>query len=411
MADGDSGSEPAHDCLSCFTIDASDIETRARAGTLRTRRGAVATPAFMPVGTQAAVKALSPDEVRATGAEILLANTYHLMLRPGIDIVRAAGGLHEFMAWDGPILTDSGGFQVYSLAERHDVSEAGVRFRSHLDGSTWDLSPESSLGLQLGFGSDVIMPLDDVVGYPSTPDEQERATSRTHRWLARTVRRFQQFEEQSDGARPLLFGIAQGGFSPQERRASVRFVAEQPVDGLAIGGLSVGEPKELMQELLGASVEPAPADRPRYMMGVGSPEDLWAGVAAGVDLFDCVHPTRVARRGGLFTRAGRVNITASRFRSEFRPIEDDCDCATCRTFTIAYLHHLFHARELLAYRLASIHNLRFVQREMARMRNGIRAGTFASDMRAFLGGYHTADRDAAELQRSRLREARQRAGS
>jgi len=388
-----------------FELTARDGKTAARAGVLRTRHGSVVTPAFMPVGTQASVKSLTPDEVRRTGAEILLVNTYHLMLRPGVDLIKAADGVQRFMSWDGPILTDSGGFQVFSLAHRRDVREVGVRFRSHLDGSSWQLTPESAIDLQLAFGSDIIMPLDDVVGYQSTADEQRAAMELTHRWLARTVEHVRHVRQAIHGAEPRLFGIAQGGFTPHGRAISAHVVAEAPVDGCAIGGLSVGEPKPLMSELLTASIEYLPDDRPRYLMGVGSPEDLWTAVALGVDMFDCVHPTRVARRGGLFTRRGRVNITASRFRAAFTPVEEDCDCDTCRTFSVAYLHHLFRSRELLAYRLASIHNLRFVQREMARMRTAIQEGTFGSAMSAFLDGYQAADREAAELQRYR-RQAR-----
>ena len=403
MADRDSAAQAAIDTRAWFQVIARDVATAARTGVLRTRRGEVATPAFMPVGTQAAVKSVTPEEVRRTGADILLANTYHLMLRPGVDVIRSAGGIQRFMAWDGPILTDSGGFQVFSLAQRRDVREAGVRFRSHLDGSAWELTPEAAVDLQLGFGSDVIMPLDDVVGFGSTPADQHAAMERTHRWLERTVRHVQHTREVTGESSPRLFGIAQGGFTTGQRTASAGVVSGVPVDGYAIGGLSVGEPKPMMAELIAATIEGFADDRPRYLMGVGSPEDLWSGVAAGVDMFDCVHPTRVARRGGLFTREGRVNITASRFRAVFAPIEEGCDCETCRTFTVAYLHHLFRSRELLAYRLASIHNLRFVQREMARMRAAIRDGSFASELRAFLGRYQSADREAAELQRSRLR--------
>lgn len=391
-----------------FTLLGSDDQSDARRGRLTTRRGQVQLPAFMPVGTQATVKALSPDEVAGTGSEILLANTYHLMLRPGVEIIREAGGLHRFMAWSRPILTDSGGFQVFSLAHRTRIAEKGVEFRSHLDGSYHQVTPERAIDLQVGFGSDVIMPLDHVVGYESYPEDQARAMERTHRWLERAVAHFE--HAASSGAepaqRPLLFGIAQGGFDPRRRRESASFVGQTPVDGCAIGGLSVGEPKELMIEMLAESISRLPDGKPRYLMGVGSPEDLWHAVALGVDMFDCVHPTRVARRGALFTLHGRVNVTASRFKRHFDPVDSTCDCSTCRTFSPAYLHHLFHARELLAYRLATIHNLRFIQRLMEDMRASIFDGTFATRMRAFVDAYQVADVEAAREQKAKWAVAR-----
>lgn len=384
-----------------FRVQAQDHVTRARRGVLVTRRGEVQTPAFMPVGTQASVKSLTPGEVRATGTEIILANTYHLMLRPGVDLIRAAGGLHRFMGWDGPILTDSGGFQVFSLAARRTVDESGVSFRSHLDGSAWHVTPEMAIDLQIGLGSDVLMPLDEVVGFGAAVEAQRAAMERTHRWLTRAVDRFAIEVVSAAERAPLLFGIAQGGFLAGSRRQSAAFVAAQPVDGSAIGGLSVGEPKALMDEMLGESIAELPQGRPRYLMGVGSPEDLWRGVAAGVDMFDCVHPTRVARRGALFTADGRVNVTASRFQQAFGPVDRECDCPVCATYSAAYLNHLFRAKELLAYRLASIHNVRFVQRQMERIRCAIERGTFSQEMLAFLDRYQTADHIAAAAQRRR----------
>ncbi|MGA7671137.1 MAG: tRNA guanosine(34) transglycosylase Tgt [Nitrolancea sp.] len=389
-------------------LTTTDSQSAARLGKLVTRRGTVQLPAFMPVGTQATVKSLSPDDVAATGSEILLANTYHLMLRPGVDLIRDAGGLHQFMAWSRPILTDSGGFQVYSLAHRRKVTEAGVEFRSHLDGSKHELTPERAIDLQLGFDSDVIMPLDDVVGYDGGDQAQHSAMDRTHRWLRRAI---EHFDERTDVSarnlhRPLLFGIVQGGFDGKRRRESARAIDDANVDGCAIGGLSVGEPKPLMLEMLEHSISNLPSDRPRYLMGVGSPEDLWQSVALGVDMFDCVHPTRVARRGALFTFDGRVNVTSARFRREFSPVDPTCDCETCQTFSAAYLHHLFHARELLAYRLATIHNLRFMQRMMGAIRASIESGTFKSEMAAFLDRYRTADVERAAEQKRKWVEAR-----
>ncbi len=387
-----------------------DTGSAARRGVLVTRRGVVQLPAFMPVGTQASVKSLSAEDVADTGSEILLANTYHLMLRPGVEIIREAGGLHSFMNWPRPILTDSGGFQVFSLAHRRKVTEQDVEFRSHLDGSLHRLSPERAVDLQRGYESDIIMPLDDVVGYESDPPAQRAAMERTHRWLDRALAHFPTTVPGGWGSndRPLLFGIAQGGFDRRRRGESAAVIAASLVDGCAIGGLSVGEPKELMTEMLAESIGALPADRPRYLMGVGSPEDLWQSVALGVDMFDCVHPTRVARRGALFTPNGRVNVTAARFRRDFGPVDRTCDCSTCRNYTAAYLHHLFHARELLAYRLGTIHNLRFMQREMETIRNSIEHGTFDQQMRRFLDTYSVANVEAAQEQKRKWATTRDR---
>ncbi len=399
-------SNPDKPAANAFRLLRQDEQCAARRGVLQTRRGTIQLPAFMPVGTQATVKSLSPAEVSATGAEILLANTYHLMLRPGVETIREAGGLHHFMAWPHPILTDSGGFQVFSLAHRRKVSETGVEFRSHLDGSRHQLTPERAIDLQLGFDSDIIMPLDDLVGYDGDDLAQRDAMARTHRWLRRATEYFGKTVPDAFESRPLLFGIAQGGFDSLRRCESAAFVADADVDGCAIGGLSVGEPKDVMSEMLSQSVSRLPLDRARYLMGVGSPEDLWQSVALGVDMFDCVHPTRVARRGALFTPDGRVNVTASRFRRHFEPVDPTCDCDTCATFTAAYLHHLFHAKELLAYRLATIHNLRFIQRLMESIRISIENGTFVHEMHAFLDRYQVANREAADLQRRKWLIAR-----
>jgi queuine tRNA-ribosyltransferase len=347
----------------------------------------------MPVGTQATVKSLTPEEVRATGSEIVLANTYHLLLRPGPLVFETVGDLHAFMRWDGPILTDSGGFQVYSLAKLRTVTEHGVTFRSHIDGSLQELTPERVIDLQLVFGSDIIMPLDDVVGYAEPDTRQREAMERTHRWLERALAYFRDRVGASP-TRPMLFGIAQGGFDPDRRQASAGFVASLPVDGIAIGGLSVGEPKPLLYEMLRASLASVPGDRPRYLMGVGAPEDLWYAVSLGIDLFDCVLPTRLARHGALFTESGRIDITAARYKFACEPIDPQCDCYTCRHYSAAYLHHLFRAKELLAYRLASLHNLRFIQNLMARMRSAIAAGTFAEAMETFLARYGQTDETA-----------------
>ena len=353
----------------------------ARRGRIATTRGTIETPAFMPVGTQATVKTLDPDEVWRTGAQVILANTYHLMLRPGVDLIREAGGLHAFMAWHGPILTDSGGFQVFSLAANAKVREEGVTFASHLDGARWTMTPESVVGLQLGFGSDIMMQLDHVLGLPAERRAIEDATERSARWLERAVTAYE--ARGGPASRSVLFGIQQGGMDPDLRVRSARQVAEANVAGCAVGGLSVGEPKPVMAEMLELSTPLLPRHKPRYLMGVGSPEDLWHSVARGIDMFDCVLPTRAARNGALYTPDGRISITNARFRSQHTPVDETCDCEACTRFTAAYFHHLFRAREVLGLRLASIHNLRFLARQMETIRTAIESGTFASALSAF----------------------------
>ena len=362
-----------------------DPVTMARRGRLVTPRGAIQTPAFMPVGTGATVKTLEPEEVRTTGAEIILANTYHLMLRPGADLLRDAGGLHRFMGWPGPILTDSGGFQVFSLAQKAGVREAGVAFRSHIDGTTHHLTPERAVTLQLAFGSDIQMALDHFVGLPAERLAVADSTARTARWLDRAVRSFADQGGAEQGA--ALFGICQGGMDVDLRRESAAMLAAAEVSGCAIGGLSVGEPKPVMAAMLDATTPLLPEGKPRYLMGVGSPEDLWEGVARGVDLFDCVLPTRLARNAALFTPEGRINIRNRPFRDLHRPIDETCDCTTCARFTAAYIHHLFRNQEVLGLRLASVHNLRFLARQMEAMRFAIETGGFADARRAFHDRY------------------------
>jgi queuine tRNA-ribosyltransferase len=376
-----------------FAVLKTDAETWARRGRLVTRHGVVETPAFMPVGTQATVKTLHPNEVRETGAQIILSNTYHLMLRPGVEVIEEAGGLHAFMRWDGPILTDSGGFQIFSLAQQAKVREEGVSFRSHIDGSKHLLTPERAVELQIRFGSDIIMPLDHLVGLPAEPRLVADATARTARWLRRCLRAHVELDGNARGS--ALFGICQGGMDPDLRRDSALAVAETDVAGCAIGGLSVGEPKPVMYAMLEVVTPCLPPDRPRYLMGVGAPEDLWAGVARGIDLFDCVLPTRIARNATLFTPTGRVDIKSRKFQHRHEPIDPTCDCATCRTFTAAYLHHLFRAGEILGLRLATIHNLRFLARQMEIMREAIEQGTFAAAHRAFHDRYAKASPSTA----------------
>jgi queuine tRNA-ribosyltransferase len=323
-------------------------------------------------------------EVRTTGAQIVLANTYHLMLRPGAELIEEAGGLHAFMRWFGPILTDSGGFQIFSLARQANVTEEGVIFRSHVDGSLQRLSPEMAIDLQARFGSEIMMPLDHPVGLPSSLNTVTDATRRTHRWLRRCIDALKTSERPNRG---VLFGICQGGMDPGLRRESALEIASADVRGSAIGGLSVGESKQVMSEILDIATEFLPKAKPRYLMGVGSPEDLWNAVGFGVDLFDCVLPTRVARNGSVYTPDGRLDLLNARYARRFEPIDSACDCATCREFDLAYLHHLFRARELLALRLASIHNLRFLAKLMSTIRSAISAGTFLKEKNAFKARY------------------------
>jgi queuine tRNA-ribosyltransferase len=377
-----------------FTLLQTDPTTRARRGRMRTAHGVVETPAFMPVGTQATVKTLHPDEVRATGAQIILANTYHLMLRPGVETIERAGGLHRFMGWDGPILTDSGGFQIFSLGGNARLDEERVDFQSHIDGSRHELSPERSMRLQLGYGSDIVMALDTFVGLPAERSAVRAATDRTARWLTRCVAAFDALGGHERGS--ALFGICQGGMEADLRRESAAMLAAADVSGCAIGGLSVGEPKPIMAAMLEETTDILPAGKPRYLMGVGSPEDLWMGVGFGVDLFDCVLPTRLARNGAIFTPTGRINIKQRRWAELHEPLDPTCDCATCRRFTAAYLHHLFRAEEILGLRLASVHNLRFLARQMEEIRAAIEAGTFAEAAAAFQARYRPVGAEAAD---------------
>ena len=306
------------------------------------------------------------------------------MLRPGLETLQAAGGLHRFMGWNGPILTDSGGFQIFSLGGNVRVREEGVTFRSHIDGRALQLTPEQAVALQLGWGSDILMPLDHLVGLPAETRVVQDAMDRTHRWLDRAITAFR---EADGGAQSALFGICQGGMDEAMRRESAETLAGVEVAGCAIGGLSVGEPKPVMAAMLEVVTPVLPVHKPRYLMGVGSPEDLWMGVARGVDLFDCVLPTRLARNGALFTPDGRVNIKNRRFAEMHAPLDETCDCAACQEFTAAYIHHLFRAREVLGLRLASVHNLRFLAREMETIRDAIDAGSFPSAYQAFQERY------------------------
>ncbi len=337
---------------------------RARRGVVHTRRGQVPTPAFMPVGTQGSVKSLLPEEVAGLGASIILANTYHLVIRPGVERVAALGGLHRFMDWSGPILTDSGGFQVFSLASLRKVDEQGVSFRSHLDGALLHLSPERAVQAQELLGSDIMMMLDECPPAGAERAYLEKSLERDARWAARALAA----RSEKGGA---LFGIVQGGVHADLRRKSAELLMELPFDGYALGGLSVGEPKEQMLEVLETTVPLLPRDKPVYLMGVGAPEDLITCAGLGVDMFDCVLPTRMARNGTLLTKRGRLNLRNARFAEDPGPVEADCGCPTCQRFSRAYLRHLFLSRELLAYRLNTLHNLYYTLSLMADIRRAI----------------------------------------
>jgi queuine tRNA-ribosyltransferase len=352
-----------------FTVIQQDPETGARLGRLSTPHGEVATPAFMPVATQGTVKATSPRELREVGAEIILANAYHLYLRPGAELVDQMGGLHGFMGWDGPILTDSGGYQVFSLKDLCRVSEEGVHFRSHLDGSAHFLTPESVVRIQEYLGVDIAMVLDECVPGPASYAEAARAVARTTRWAERALTA----KTRRDQA---LFGIVQGGVYPELREQSARELLPLDFPGYAVGGLSVGEDPDLTLKLAELSVQFLPQERPRYLMGVGTPEQLVRYVALGFDMFDCVLPTRNARNGTLFTREGKLNIRRAEYATDPRPVDEECGCYTCQHFSRSYLRHLASAGEILSARLNTLHNLYFYQYLMRAMRQALAADRF-----------------------------------
>ncbi len=381
-----------------ISIEATD--GAARAGVLSTPRGAVRTPAFMPVATQASVKALTADEAGTLGAEMLLANTYHLLLRPGPDLMRDLGGLHNFMRWPGPLLTDSGGFQIYSLAHRVDVTDQAVTFRSHLDGSAHELSPERAVAVQEALGADIIMALDHLTAQPAARADDEAALARTLHWAARC----RQAHRRGGQA---LFGIVQGGLHLDLRERAIRALEEIGFPGYGIGGLSVGESKAAMYVMLAQLHLLLPPGKPRYLMGVGAPEDLLEAIANGVDLFDCVLPTRLARHGALFTPTGRVNIRKTGYRAQVAPVDPTCDCPACAHYSAAYLHHLCRAGELLYHRLATLHNLRFIFRLLADARAAIRQRRFAAFKADFLARYTPAAEDVRIAQRRKWQARRE----
>ncbi len=363
-----------------FHVITHDSGTGARLGELKTAHGLVHTPVFMPVGTQGTVKTLTVRDLKECGIEILLSNVYHLSLRPGQKILELAGGLHRFMGWDGPILTDSGGYQVFSLAAKCRVKDEGVTFASHVDGSTHTLTPESVIDFQVGIGVDIAVQLDECVRYPCERPEAEKAVVRTTQWAQRSKREFIQNLKGSDpkGVRPLLFGIVQGATYPDLRREAADRLIDIGFDGYCLGGFSVGEPKPLMFELLPAVAQRLPPDRPRYLMGVGEPLDLIEAVEAGVDLFDCVAPTRHGRNGVAYTSEGRINLRNAIHATDPSPLDPACACEVCRTYSRMYIRHLFQSQEILGLRLLSFHNVWFYSTLMSNIRRAIAEGSLQS---------------------------------
>ena len=346
-----------------------DKHSKARYGILHTPHGDVELPMFMPVGTLATVKSLSPEEIKSLGAGVILANTYHLHIRPGEDIIAKHGGLHQFMQYDGPILTDSGGFQVFSLADNRQIKEEGVTFKSHLDGSKLFFSPEVAIGIEEKLGADIIMSFDECIPYPATYEYAKNSTERTLRWAKRGL----DAKTRDDQA---LFGIVQGGAYEDLRKKCALELASLPFDGYSIGGTSIGEPRDVYEKMIDYSVPYLPDDKPRYLMGVGSIDYILAGVERGVDMFDCVLPTRLARHGALFTSHGRVNIRDAKYKEDLTPLDDQCDCYTCKNYTKSYLRHLYVSDELLGKRLLTIHNVRFLISFMEKMREAIKEDKF-----------------------------------
>jgi queuine tRNA-ribosyltransferase len=382
-----------------FLIKNEDGASRARTGLLKTAHGTVNTPVFCPVGSQATVKTLTPDEIAATSAEMILSNTYHLYLRPGIELVKTMGGLHRFMGWQGPILTDSGGFQIFSLSRLAKLTDKGVTFQSHIDGSTHFITPEDAVSFQESLGSDIMMALDDVPAHDSNTARVAESVNRTTAWAKRCL-------EARTSQTQQLFGIIQGAINPQMRVKSASELALMDFDGYGIGGLSLGEDKETTWKMLDVTVPAIPHLKPRYLMGVGSPEDILESVARGIDIFDSVLPTRVARNGGLYTSGGRINIRNAAYKTADRPIENDCDCYTCQNFSAGYLAHLFRSGELLGLRLASIHNVRFIQNLTADIRRHITNGSFCRFKDNFLAGYQAVDEKVRREQKQKWLDSR-----
>ncbi len=389
--------------IDAFAFELAHTDGPARGGHIRTPHGSAPTPLFMPVATQATVKGLTPEEVSEAGGQVVLSNAYHLYLRPGVQTVSGLGGLHGFMRWNGPILTDSGGFQAFSMGALRKASDEGIRFRSHLDGSEHHFTPELATMNQVGLGADIIMCFDQCIAFGASEKEVRRAMERTHRWAGECQR-----IHRGSGAWPgqAMFGIVQGGTFSHLRDESSQAITAIPFDGYAVGGLAVGENKEQLYGFTEQVTSHLPADKPRYLMGVGSPEDLVEGVWRGIDMFDCALPTRVARNGAMFTPNGRIDITKKRYAEHSGPIDDECDCYACANYSAAYLHHLFRAREILGLRLASAHNLRFVLRLMEQMREAILEGGFDGFRRDFLARYRPTNE--ASRQEHKLRWLQER---
>lgn len=357
-----------------FELLHKEAETGARNGIINTAHGKIKTPIFMPVGTQATVKAMTPDELKEIGSQIILANTYHLYLRPGADLIDQAGGLHEFMNWNKPILTDSGGFQVFSLSDLREIKEEGVYFQSHLDGSKHFISPEKAIQIQHKLGSDIVMAFDECPPYPSEYDYVANSLERTIRWAERCKAEKEKIGDPDQA----LFGIIQGGVYKKLRRRSVEAMTGIDFPGYALGGLSVGEPKVEMYEMLDYTIPLLPEDKPRYLMGVGTPEDLIEGVKRGIDMFDCVLPTRIARHGQVFTSEGKITIRNATYKKDFRPLDPECDCYVCQNYTRGYIRHLMKRKEILGMRLNTYHNLYFLINLMEDIKTAIDQDRFMS---------------------------------
>jgi len=367
-----------------FKVLKKDKDCQARVGKLVTNHGEVNTPIFMPVGTNAAVKAMSSEELLSLGTEIILANTYHLYLRPGQEIIKLGGGLHKFMHWSKPILTDSGGYQIYSLGAIRKISEEGVKFQSHFDGSYHMFAPELSTNLQLSFGSDVIMVLDECPGYPCSYDAANQALERTTRWAKRSQKAYLEEEKENKG---ILFGIVQGSTYEDLRKKSIEQLKELEFSGYAIGGLSVGEPKSVIYEVLSFTAPFLPLNKPRYLMGVGFPEDILEAVEQGVDMFDCVIPTRHARTGTVFTRHGPLVVRNAKYAKDFLPLDEECHCYACQNYSRAYIRHLINVGEILGYRLNTLHNLHFILKFLQDIRSSIMEDRFLEFKKSFLTQY------------------------
>ncbi|WP_308553238.1 tRNA guanosine(34) transglycosylase Tgt [uncultured Peptoniphilus sp.] len=360
-------------------------DTKARVGEIKTNHGIIKTPVFMPVGTRATVKTMTPEEVKDLGAQIILSNTYHLFLRPGPEIIEKAGGLHKFMNWHGPILTDSGGFQVFSLSANRKITEEGVTFRSHIDGSKQFLSPEVSIDVQNSLGSDIIMAFDECAPYPATYEYIEHSMNRTTRWAKRCKDHHKNTDNQA------LFGIVQGGMYKDLRKKSAEDLVAMDFPGYAVGGLSVGEPKDIMVDILDYTTDYLPEDKPRYLMGVGTPDYLFEAVEHGIDMADCVLPTRIARNGTAMTSVGKVIAKNGKYKEDFTSLDENCDCYTCKNYTKAYIRHLFNVNEILAYRLLSIHNIYFLTKLMENIRNAILEDRFLEYKKEFYESYGYED--------------------